>query len=108
MTLPQLALSTFVLVLGSLVVLTLLTAWVPKAVVYFQTRMQPQTPLNTTPLVRENVELDDRTLAAITFVIHAEADRLKGPNMKVTLPLNPSPWALSSQMRVLPGRISNS
>lgn len=107
MTLPQLALSTFVLVLGSLVVLALLTALVPRVVRFFQNRMQPQTPLNTTPLLRENVELDDALLAAITFVVHAEADRLKGPNIKVTLPLNPSPWALSSQMRVLPGRISN-
>ncbi len=108
MNIPQLALSTFVLVLGSLAVLALLTAWVPRAVQFFENRMRPQTPLNTTPLVRENVELDDRTLAAITFVVHAEADRLKGPNLKVTLPLNPSPWALSSQMRVLPGRIPNS
>jgi hypothetical protein len=107
-TIPQLAFSIFVLALGSLAVLVLLTAGVPRVVLYFQKRMQPATPLNTTPLVRENVELDDRTLAAIAFVVHAEADRLKGPNMKVTLPLNPSPWALSSQMRVLPGRISNS
>jgi hypothetical protein len=107
MTLTHLALSTFVLVAGSLAALALLTAAVPRAVRYFQSRMQPGTPLNTTPLIRENVELDDALLAAITFVVHAEADRLKGPNLKVTLPLNPSPWALSSQMRVLPGRINS-
>jgi hypothetical protein len=108
MNIPLLAVSTVLLLVGSLGILALLAAAVPRAVGFFLSRMQPQTPLNTTPLRVENRELDSATLAAVSFVIHAEADRLKGPSLKVTLPLNPSPWALSGQMRVIPGRITNS
>jgi hypothetical protein len=52
-------------------------------------------------------ELDPETLTAIALVLHAEHERASGQNLKVTLGLNPSPWALSSQMRVLPGRIQS-
>ncbi len=50
-------------------------------------------------------QLDAAMLAAVTLVLHAEAERAAGQNLKVTIGLNPSPWALSSNMRVIPGRI---
>lgn len=49
--------------------------------------------------------LDPATLTAIALVLHAESERSTSQGMKVTLPLTTSPWALSSQMRVLPSRI---
>lgn len=52
-------------------------------------------------------ELDEEILAALAMVLHAETERASGQNLKVTLGLNPSPWALSSQMRVIPGRIQS-
>ena len=46
--------------------------------------------------------------AAISAVVHAEYERHAGQGMKVTLGLHgpsSSSWALSSKMRVIPGRI---
>jgi len=51
--------------------------------------------------------LDEGSLAAVALVLHAEAERAMGQKMKVTLGLNPSPWALSNQMRTIPGRIKS-
>ncbi len=104
---PALALSTFIVVLLGLAVLALLGAGMPRVLGWFLARMHPQSPLNTTPLVREAGKMDDATLAAIAYVLRAEADRLASPKLKVTLPLNPSPWALSGQMRTIPGRIKS-
>jgi hypothetical protein len=53
-------------------------------------------------------DIDGETLAAIGLVLHAEAERLLGQDPKVTIGLSTalsSPWALSSKMRVIPGRI---
>jgi hypothetical protein len=49
--------------------------------------------------------MDAGTLAAITLVLHAEAERAIGQQLKVTIGLHPSPWALSNHMRTIPGRI---
>jgi len=59
------------------------------------------------PMAQPVSGLDPATLTAIAMVIHAEAERASGQGLKVTLPLTSSPWALSSQMRVLPSRIQS-
>jgi len=105
---PALALSTFLVALAGLAALAFVGAGLPRVVGWFHTRLHPQTPLNTTPLLREAGKMDDAALAAIAYVLRAEADRLASPKLKVTLPLNPSPWALSGQMRTIPGRIKSS
>jgi hypothetical protein len=75
----------------------------PKALVKLQKPAEPRpAPKPMTPKVNG---LDPATLTAIAMVLHAEAERSAGQGMKVTLPLSTSPWALSSQMRVLPSRI---
>lgn len=103
----QLALGTFALALLSIGALALLMAALPRITAWFASRGQAPAPLHTTSLTRAPGEMDAETLAAITYVLRAETDRLASPKLKVTLPLNPSPWALSNQMRVLPGRIKS-
>jgi len=50
---------------------------------------------------------DGETLAAIAMVLHAEAERQAGQDPTVAIGLSPlvSPWALSTKMRAIPGRI---
>lgn len=65
-----------------------------------------QAPVQIVPMGKHE-EMSPGMLSAIAFVLHAEAERASGQNLKITLDLHPSPWALSNQMRVLPGRIKS-
>lgn len=102
-----LALTGVLIVFAGLAAVSLFIALLPK--VLETLKPKPKGPLvtHTKPVPRASVGgLDDRTLAAITLVLQAEGERMAGSNLKVTLGFQPSPWALSNKMRVLPGRIN--
>jgi hypothetical protein len=103
----QLALSGMLIVFIGLASLSLFIAFLPKGLAWWNRDNAPIVSVARAPQPRTVPadQLDEATLVAIAMVMHAETERASGQNLKVTLGLNPSPWALSSQMRVLPGRI---
>lgn len=102
----SLAISGMVIVFGGLAAISVCISLLPKILKLTEKRERPM-PLPQMSATAGGVGLDPGTLSAIAFVLHAEAERTAGLNLKVTLDLHPSPWALSSQMRVLPGRIKS-
>lgn len=103
----SLAISGMVIVFGGLATISICIALLPK--VLDTLKKKPQSaPIKLVPFGRDlSGKLDPGTLTAIAFVLQAEAERASGQNLKVTLDLHPSTWALSSQMRVLPGKIKS-
>jgi hypothetical protein len=100
----SLAISGMVIVFGGLIAISGFIALLPRALCCLRKPNELRPP----PKPMSTVEgLDPQTLMAIALAIHAEAERTAGQGLKVTLPLNASPWGLSNQMRVLPGRISS-
>ncbi|WFB35587.1 OadG family transporter subunit [Kiritimatiellota bacterium B12222] len=102
----SLAISGMIIVFGGLATISVCIALLPKALKLLEKKEKPA-PVEMVPMAVDGDSLDQGTLAAIAFVLHAETERAAGANLKVTLDLHPSPWALSSQMRVLPGRIKS-
>ena len=101
----SLAISGMIIVFMGLLSISLFIALLPKVLVKLQKAPEPRpAPRPMTPTVSG---LDPATLTAIAMVLHAESERTAGQGLKVTLPLTSSPWALSSQMRVLPSRITS-
>lgn len=105
----DIALSGMLIVFVGLASISLFIAVLPKALALQERKPAPSSrpAAATGPSRTPTDSLDDETLAALALVLHAEAERASGQNLKVTLGLNPSPWALSSQMRVIPGRIQS-
>ncbi|GEM_PF-771216 len=102
----DLAISGMVIVFCGLASISLFIGLLPKALeMRDRTPAPAPVPAASSAAAKPAHELDDELLTAIALVLHAETERASGQNLKVTLGLNPSPWALSSQMRVLPGRI---
>lgn len=99
----SLAVSGMLIVFAGLASISVCIALLPKVLKLLE--KQEQSPVRVVPLGKEADLLDSGTLSAVAFVLHAEAERAAGQNLKVTLDLHPSPWALSGNMRVLPGRI---
>lgn len=102
----SLAISGMMIVFIGLAAISIFIALLPKILRLLE-KKEREAPVQIVPLGKEGDLLDPNTLSAIAFVLHAEAERAAGLNLKVTLDLHPSPWALSSQMRVLPGRIKS-
>lgn len=101
----SLAISGMLIVFGGLLAISGFIGMLPKVLALLQKPPAPRSaPM---PMTAQRSGLDPATLTAIALVLHAEAERSAGQGMKVTLPLTSSPWALSSQMRVLPSRISS-
>jgi hypothetical protein len=100
----SLAISGMLIVFGGLATIPICISLLPKVLRKLE-KKEKQAPVRMVPLGKEADLLDPGMLTAIGFVLHAEAERASGQNLKVTLDLHPSPWALSSQMRVVPGRI---
>ncbi|MGA0333992.1 MAG: OadG family protein [Kiritimatiellia bacterium] len=102
----SLAISGMLIVFGGLAAISICIGLLPLVLKKLEAK-EKQAPVKLVPLGREGQLLDPKMLTAIGFVLHAEAERASGQNLKVTLDLHPSPWALSSQMRVIPGRIKS-
>jgi len=100
----SLALSGILVVFTGLATLALFIYAMPKILSLLEPSGKPK-PVQAKVPIADPATLDEKTLSVITFVLHAEAERASGQNLKVTLDLHPSPWALSGQMRILPGRI---
>jgi hypothetical protein len=102
----DLAISGMVIVFCGLASISIFISLLPKILAMRDRKPAPAVSTSAASAPAVSIDgLDDELLTAIALVIHAEAERASGQNLKVTLGLNPSPWALSSQMRVLPGRI---
>jgi len=101
----SLALSGMLIVFTGLASISIFIAVLPKVLGLVDRKEKPSPVPVARPAPVDG--LDDETLTAIAMVLHAEAERSVGSNLKVTMGLNTSPWALSSQMRVLPGRIKS-
>jgi len=101
----SLAISGMVIVFGGLLAISGFIGLLPKVLARLQKPPVPRPVPHPGPGPESG--LDPATQAAIAIVLHAEAERAAGQGLKVTLPLTSSPWALSSQMRVLPGRLSS-
>jgi hypothetical protein len=91
-------------VFGGLTAISIFIGLLPKVLKLLEPRDEPLPARPRKVKVRAD-QLDEATLTAIAFVLHAESERASGQGLKVTLGLNPSSWALSSQMRILPGRL---
>lgn len=102
----SLAISGMIIVFVGLASISLFIALLPKVLRRFGKR-EPPAPLPAAPR-RPAGELEPELLTAIALALHSESERASGQNLKVTMGLNTSPWALSKQMRVLPGRIRTS
>jgi len=102
----DLAVSGMIIVFCGLASISVFIGLLPK-ILEMRDRKTAPLPASAAPVpaAKPANELDEELLTAIALVLHAETERASGQNLKVTLGLNPSPWALSSQMRVLPGRI---
>lgn len=100
----SLAISGMLIVFFGLLAISGFIALLPKVLVKLQKPPEPRPAPR--PMTQKVDGLDPATLTAIALVLHAEAERSSGQGMKVTLPLTSSPWALSSQMRVVPSRIN--
>ena len=101
----SLAISGMLIVFMGLLAISLFIAVLPKVLAKLQKPPEPR--LAPRPMNPTVSGLDPATLTAIAMVLHAESERTAGQGLKVTLPLTSSPWALSSQMRVLPSRITS-
>lgn len=102
-----LALTGVLIVFAGLASISLFIALLPKVLDAGKRKPQQNEAPNTRAVPRAAAgTLDDATLAAITMVLQAESERVSGSNLKVTMGFTQTPWALSNQMRVLPGRIS--
>jgi len=97
------AISGMLIVFMGLLLISGFIGLLPKALARLQKPPEPRPAPR--PMTPEVDGLDPATLTAIALVLHAEAERSASQGMKVTLPLTTSPWALSSQMRILPSRI---
>lgn len=102
----SLAVSGMIIVFCGLASISICISLLPKVLKLLE-KKERQAPVKMVPLGSEGTRLDPGMLSAIVFVLHAEAERASGQNLKVTLDLHPSSWALSSQMRVVPGRIKS-
>lgn len=100
----SLAVTGILIVFAGLAAISLFIGLLPKILKLLEPREEPL-PVKPRKRRAPGDQLDEATLTAIAFVLHAESERSSGQNLKVTLGLNPSPWALSSQMRILPGRL---
>lgn len=98
----SLAISGMVIVFGGLIAISGFIALLPKVLNSFRKPIELRPP----PKPISSLEgLDPNTLTAIALALHAESERTAGQGLKVTLPLESSPWGLSNNMRILPGRI---
>ncbi|MDF3128910.1 OadG family protein [Kiritimatiellaeota bacterium B1221] len=102
----SLAISGMIIVFTGLATISVCISLLPKVLKMLEKKEQ-SAPVSVVPLGKEADQLDAGTLSAIAFVLHAEAERAASQNLKVTIDLHPSPWALSGNMRVLPGRIKS-
>ena len=103
-----LALTGVLIVFAGLAAISLFITLLPRVLAAFKHKPKTPEPSFVKPVPRDSVGgLDTETLAAIAMVVRAESERVAGSNLKVTLGFNTSPWALSSHMRILPGRISS-
>jgi Na+-transporting methylmalonyl-CoA/oxaloacetate decarboxylase gamma subunit len=115
----SLAISGMVIVFFGLAAIALFISALPKVLKWMEQKgltpaahghghnPAPAQPKAAVASVDSSDSLDAGLLAAITLVLHAESERALGQQLKVTIGLNPSPWALSSHMRVIPGRIKS-
>ncbi|MEX2607425.1 MAG: OadG family transporter subunit [Kiritimatiellia bacterium] len=101
----SLAITGILIVFAGLAAISIFIGLMPKVLKLLEPREEPLPAKPRKRTVTPSDHLDEATLTAIAFVLHAESERASGRNLKVTLGLNPSPWALSSQMRILPGRL---
>lgn len=99
-----LAITGILIVFGGLAAISIFIGLLPKVLKWIEPR-EETLPVKPRKVRVPMNQLDDATLTAIAFVLHAESERAAGQNLKVTLGLNTSPWALSSKMRILPGRL---
>ncbi len=107
-----LALTGVLIVFAGLAAISLFIAMLPKILGGLERRGKASSAASDNPNTKavprpEGKGLDEGTLAAITMVVEAETERLSGSNLKVTMGFNQSTWALSSKMRVIPGRINS-
>lgn len=99
----SLAISGMLIVFIGLATISICIGLLPKVLKLLE-KKEKQAPIQIVPMGKHE-QMTPAMLSAIAFVVHAEAERAAGLNLKITLDLHPSPWALSNQMRVLPGRI---
>ncbi len=101
----SLAISGMLIVFIGLAAISICIALLPRALKLLE-KKERQAPIQLIPMGNSE-DMSPAMLSAIAFVLHAEAERAAGLNLKITLDLHPSPWALSNQMRQLPGRIKS-
>ncbi|MCC5848389.1 MAG: OadG family protein [Verrucomicrobia bacterium] len=103
-----LALTGVLIVFAGLAAISLFIALLPKILGGLERKSkEPESPNTTAVPHTGGGYIDEGTLAAIGMVIRAETERISGSNLKVTLGFTQSSWALSSKMRIIPGRINS-